>query len=83
LRWLAVRAPPGGQSAELLTSTALVAGPARAVAAAEEVLGTDAVGRAIPLLQPLARSSATRAALRHHRGLVGDLRARAAVRTGA
>jgi len=69
--------------AELLTSTALVAGPARAVAAAEEVLGTDAVGRAIPLLQPLARSSATRAALRHHRGLAGDLRALAAVRSGA
>jgi undecaprenyl-diphosphatase len=68
--------------AELLTSSALVVGPARAVAAAVEVLGTGPVSRAIPLLQPLALSAATRSALRHRRGLLVDLQSVAAERTG-
>ncbi len=47
-------------SAELLASTAAVVGADRAVAAAIEVLGGEAVTEALPWIQPLALSSATR-----------------------
>jgi glycosyltransferase 2 family protein len=49
--------------AELLASTSVVVGPDRAVAAAIEVLGTDSVRGALPWMQPLALSSATRTQL--------------------
>ena len=68
--------------AELLASTAAVVGAQRAVDAAVEVLGTSAVCRAIPLLQPLALSTATRSALHRQRGALNDLRTVAADRTG-
>ncbi|WP_328887202.1 lysylphosphatidylglycerol synthase domain-containing protein [Streptomyces sp. NBC_00316] len=50
--------------AQLLTTTGLRVGAERAVAAALEVLGPDAVADCLPLLQPIALSRSTRAALR-------------------
>lgn len=47
-------------TAELLASTAAVVGPERSVAAAMEVVGTRGVAEALPWIQPLALSSATR-----------------------
>ncbi|MGH9011739.1 MAG: phosphatase PAP2 family protein, partial [Acidimicrobiia bacterium] len=67
-----------GDVAGLLTSTALLVGPQRAVAVACDVVGREAVRQAVPLLQPLALSAATRSALRRHRGLIEELRRQAA-----
>ncbi|MFF1900516.1 lysylphosphatidylglycerol synthase domain-containing protein [Streptomyces sp. NPDC058206] len=50
--------------AQLLTTTGLRVGAERAVAAALAVLGPDAVANCLPLLQPIALSRSTRAALR-------------------
>jgi uncharacterized membrane protein YbhN (UPF0104 family) len=50
--------------AQLLTTTGLRVGAERAVATALEVLGPDAVADCLPLLQPIALSRSTRAALR-------------------
>jgi uncharacterized membrane protein YbhN (UPF0104 family) len=49
--------------AQLLALTATVVGPRRAVAAAVRNLGRDAVGSALPLIQPLALPPSTRARL--------------------
>lgn len=49
--------------AELLASTSATVGPERAVAAAVEVLGAEAVREALPWMQPLALSTATRSQL--------------------
>ncbi|MDX6328304.1 MAG: hypothetical protein QOI83_687, partial [Streptomycetaceae bacterium] len=51
--------------AQLLTTLALRVGPERAVASALAVLGPDAVADSLPLLQPIALSRSTRAALKH------------------
>jgi uncharacterized membrane protein YbhN (UPF0104 family)/tRNA A-37 threonylcarbamoyl transferase component Bud32/diacylglycerol kinase len=56
--------------AELVMSTALKVGAVRAVAAAVDVLGTDAVAASAPRMQPLALSGATRSALHGRKGLV-------------
>jgi glycosyltransferase 2 family protein len=69
--------------AELLTSTALLVGPSRAVDAAVDVLGTDPVAHAMPLLQPLALSASTRSAVRHRPDMLSDLRQATADRTHA
>ncbi|UNO42471.1 lysylphosphatidylglycerol synthase domain-containing protein [Streptomyces sp. MST-110588] len=53
--------------AQLLTTLALRVGPGRAVASACAVLGADAVGSAVPLLQPIGLSRSTRVQLRLHR----------------
>ncbi|MEU5219023.1 lysylphosphatidylglycerol synthase transmembrane domain-containing protein [Streptomyces sp. NPDC020807] len=50
--------------AQLLTTLGLRVGAERAVAAAVEVLGPDAVADCMPLLQPIALSRSTRATLR-------------------
>ncbi|MEU2429499.1 lysylphosphatidylglycerol synthase transmembrane domain-containing protein [Streptomyces sp. NPDC007861] len=50
--------------AQLLTTFGLRVGAERAVAAAVEVLGPDAVADCLPLLQPIALSRSTRATLR-------------------
>ena len=47
--------------AQLLVLTATIVGPRRAVAAAVRNLGRDAVGSALPLVQPLALPQSTRA----------------------
>jgi undecaprenyl-diphosphatase len=52
-------------------------GPERAVASAVSVLGAEAVRAALPLIQPLALSSATRQDLKAHPGLLDDLRRQA------
>jgi len=61
---------------ELLASVATVAGSERTVTSARRVLSSDALSGALPLLQPLALSTATREDLRSHQGLLADLRQR-------
>ncbi|WP_030168539.1 lysylphosphatidylglycerol synthase transmembrane domain-containing protein [Spirillospora albida] len=60
--------------AQLLTTLALRTGPERAVATAAAELGGAALGAAVPLLQRVALSRETRAALRHRRDLLPRLR---------
>jgi uncharacterized protein (TIRG00374 family) len=54
--------------AELLGSTSVTVGPDRAVAAAIAVLGRERVEAALPWIQPLALSTATRSQLAHNKG---------------
>ncbi|GGQ31772.1 uncharacterized protein (TIRG00374 family) [Actinomadura coerulea] len=60
--------------AQLLTTLALRAGPERAVRTAAPVLGEEALGGAVPLLQRVALSRATRTALRRHKDLLTRIR---------
>ncbi|MCP9976774.1 hypothetical protein [Actinomadura madurae] len=60
--------------AQLLTTLALRTGPERAVRTAAAVLGEEALGSAVPLLQRVALSRATRTALRHDRELLTRIR---------
>ena len=64
----------GQDVAELLGSLACMVGAPRAVRAASEMLDVAELAAALPLLQPLALSVTTRAALRRRRGLLEDLR---------
>jgi len=59
--------------AELVASLAIEVGATRSVDSAIRVIGTEAVGAALPLLQPNALSGATRTALKEHAGLLGEL----------
>jgi undecaprenyl-diphosphatase len=68
--------------AELLASLATLAGEDRAVSAAAEVLGAQGVAPAVPLLQPLALSAATRRAVAGHDGLLRRTRSAAAAASG-
>jgi glycosyltransferase 2 family protein len=68
--------------AELLASLALLVGPDRAVASAAAVIGTADLAAAVPLLQPLALSAATRRELRAEKGLLTQTRSAAAARSG-
>ena len=61
--------------AELLVTQALQTDVPTAVAAARRVIGDEAVLRALPVLQRVALSSPTRAALRGSKDLLNDLRA--------
>ena len=61
-------------TAQLLTTVGLAVGAERAVQAATAELGEDAVARALPLLQPIAMTPTTRAALKEDKGLLGALR---------
>ena len=54
--------------AQLLASTTVAVGADRAVAAAANVIGREGVAKALPWLQPLALSSATRAQLGKAKG---------------
>ena len=60
--------------AGLLVTQSLQAGVPRAVASARRTLGDQAVLRALPVLQRVALPAETRAALRSHKPLLGDLR---------
>lgn len=60
--------------AQLLASLAVSVGPQRAVGAAIEVLGTDAVAQSLGRLQPAALSGATQSELKAHKGLLDELR---------
>ena len=68
--------------AELLASLATLAGEDRAVSAAAEVLGAQGVAPAVPLLQPLALSAATRRAVASHDGRLRRTRSAAAAASG-
>jgi glycosyltransferase 2 family protein len=68
--------------AELLASLALLVGPDRAVASAAAVIGTADLAAAVPLLQPLALSAATRRDLAARKGLLTQTRSAAAARSG-
>jgi undecaprenyl-diphosphatase len=68
--------------AQLLASLAVVVGAERAVTAAIDVLGTDAVGEALPRLQIRALSGATQTALKDHRGLLKELQDEVVERCG-
>jgi len=68
--------------AELLASLAILAGEERAVCSATEVIGPAAVAAAVPLLQPLALSAATRQAIAGHEGLLARTRSAAAAAAG-
>ncbi|HKX68310.1 MAG TPA: lysylphosphatidylglycerol synthase transmembrane domain-containing protein [Intrasporangium sp.] len=61
-------------TAQLLTTVGLAVGVERAVRTATAELGEDAVARALPLLQPLAMTPTTRAALKEDKTLLGALR---------
>jgi glycosyltransferase 2 family protein len=67
--------------AELLASTAPRVGVERAVDAAEQVLGTDALRRSVPRLQPLLLGTATRTGLKRTE-LFEPLRTELGHRTG-
>ena len=60
--------------AELLATTAALTTPERAVAAGREVLGDVRLSRALPVVQPVAFSPATRKAVRRQKDLLKALR---------
>ena len=64
--------------AELLASLAIVTGADRAVSSAAAVIGAQGVAAAVPLLQPLALSAATRRAIAREDGLLAQTRSAAA-----
>jgi undecaprenyl-diphosphatase len=70
-------------TAELLTSLALLVGPERAVKSAVSVLGRERVAASLPLLQPLALTSETRKALGRDKQFIKTLQreVQAATRT--
>jgi undecaprenyl-diphosphatase len=68
--------------AELLASLATMVGAERAVASAASVLGAEALALAVPLLQPLALSAATRHAIGSNGGLLAETRAAATAASG-
>lgn len=67
--------------AMLLTSTAVLVGAERAVAAAARVLDQDELASALPLMQPLALPQDVRRSIGDHDGLLDDVRER--LRTAA
>ncbi len=60
--------------AQLLTTLALLVGPQRAVASGVTTLGSQAMVRALPLVQSVAMGTSTRSALRAHKGLLRRIR---------
>jgi undecaprenyl-diphosphatase len=69
--------------AELLAATAGLVGPDRAAAAAAAVIDHADLAAAVPLLQPLALSHATRRAVRRHPDLLNRTREAAATASSA
>ena len=64
--------------AELLASLAIATGADRAVSGAAAVIGAQGLAPAVPLLQPLALSAATRHAIAREDGLLAQTRSAAA-----
>ncbi|MEO8555101.1 MAG: lysylphosphatidylglycerol synthase transmembrane domain-containing protein [Actinomycetota bacterium] len=60
--------------AQLLTTLALAVGPTRAVASGVSALGSQAIVKALPLVQAVAMDTRTRSALRMHKGLLREVR---------
>jgi len=69
--------------AELLASTASLVGPDRAAASAAAVIDHADLASAVPLLQPLALSHATRRAIRRQPELLAQTRSAAAAASSA
>lgn len=69
--------------AQLLTTVALTVGAERAVASAAAALGREPLARALPVLQPLALTRATREMLKQRPALLGALRDEIQRRSGA
>jgi glycosyltransferase 2 family protein len=61
--------------AQMVASFAVVVGAERAVRAAVDAIGADAVGQALPRLQMAALSGATQTALKEHKGLLEEVQA--------
>jgi len=61
-------------TAELMATLALRFGPERTVRAGAQVLGADAVGAALPLLQPVVLTRTTRSAVRRSKDLLQRIR---------
>jgi undecaprenyl-diphosphatase len=68
--------------AELLASLAIATGAERAVSSAAAVIGAQQLARAVPLLQPLALSAATRHAIAREDGLLAQTRSAATAASG-
>jgi uncharacterized protein (TIRG00374 family) len=68
--------------ANLLVSTALLVGVERALAAAIDGIGTDAVAAALPMLSKPALTRACRTGLHHDKKLLDDLTAKVSAATG-
>jgi len=60
--------------AQLLTTLALLVGPQRAVASGVSSLGSQAIVKALPLVQKVAMGTSTRSALRARKGLLRHIR---------
>ncbi len=60
--------------AEALCTTALLVGPERTVAAARRAVGDEVIAKALPVLQPVALSGATKRAIRKDKHLLVDIR---------
>lgn len=67
--------------AQLLVTTALLAGAERTVGVARSLLSEPELAACLPLLQPIALSGATRAALKKHPGVLDALRDQVARQT--
>src|SRR4051794_1198913 len=61
--------------AQLLITTAQLAGAERAVDSARRSMGDDELAAVLPILQPIALPAATRQAVRQHAGLIEAVRA--------
>ena len=86
LRWSQLAATDvqlAADVADLLVATAVLVGAERAVAAAAEVVPGDQLAAALPLIQPLALSAATRRQVHDDKGLVTEVRDRLLATTGA
>ena len=68
--------------AELMASLATLVGADAAVTSAAAVMGGGELAAAVPLLQPLALSAATRHAVAQHEGLLAETRSAAATASG-
>lgn len=68
----------GQDVVEILVSLTCLVGPARALAGAREAVGVEGLATALPLMQPLALSAATRRELRAHRHRLEEVREAAA-----
>lgn len=70
--------------AEMLCTLAMLTSVDKAVEVGRSIMGPDAIGKALPALQPVALSRTTRTQLRKHKGLLVSLRDRLVeIRPGA
>lgn len=86
LRWSQLSAADvqlAADVADLLVATAAVVGAERSVAAAAAMMPGDRLAAALPLIQPLALSAATRRRVRADKGVVTEVRDRLQAATGA